>query len=110
MGSKAEVEKKEAELVQELTAPTELCAGKRRPQDSTAQKEPPQKEPPHKKRRKGMCYIICYSNLLACTCTYGSRVHAHGYTGIIYKQRRIKYRYQRNLQRRKQNQRSQEAS
>jgi hypothetical protein len=53
MGSKAEVEKKEEELVQELTAPTELCAGKKRPQDSTAQKEPP-----HKKRRKGMCYIM----------------------------------------------------
>ena len=53
MGSKAEVEKKEEELVQELTAPTELCASKKRPQDSTAQKEPP-----HKKRRKGMCYIM----------------------------------------------------
>ena len=49
VGSIAVVEEKEAELLLELTAPTEQCAGQRRPQDSTTQ-EPP----PYKKCRKGV--------------------------------------------------------
>ena len=49
VGSKADVEKREAELIEELTAPTEQCVGHKRPQKSAAQKEPPPK-----KRRKGM--------------------------------------------------------
>ena len=48
MGSKADVEKKEAELIEELTAPTEQCIGHKRLQKSAAQKEPPPK-----KHRKG---------------------------------------------------------
>ena len=56
VGSKAEVEKKEAELLEELTVPTEQCAGLKRLQESAMQKEPP-----HKRRRKGVC-----SYLLVC--------------------------------------------
>ena len=44
VGSKAAVEEKEVELLQELTAPTEQCAGQKRPQDSTTQEEPPRKK------------------------------------------------------------------
>ena len=53
VGSKAEVEEKEAELLQELTAPSGQYAGHKRRSDSTTQKEPPRK-----KCRKGLCSYV----------------------------------------------------
>ena len=58
VGSKADVEKKEAELIEELTAPTEQCVGHKRPQKFAAKKEPPPK-----KRRKVVdviYYLLAY--------------------------------------------------
>ena len=58
MGSKADVEKKEAELIEELTAPTEQCVGHKRLQKLL------HKRSHHPKSVEKVCDVVYY--LLAC--------------------------------------------